>query len=154
MEDAELAITKAASVEPEGTIRYPELFSDNSPRRTTVSDLRMPGAFTFRSDREVSFNSTIRPVRSSDVGLSSLSFTPKRKLGAMDTLGEEAGESTKENRDGNDEHRPAKKARMSAVRAAVAPTPRKSKLPTRKGARSSGMTASRLHMLATPKRRN
>lgn len=113
----------------------------------------MPGAFTFRSGREVSFNSTIRPVRSSDVGVSSLSFTPKRKLGAMDTLGEEGAESSKENRGDEDEDRPAKKARMSVVPAAVAPTPRKSKLPTRKGVRGSGMTASRLSMLATPKRR-
>jgi hypothetical protein len=112
----------------------------------------MPGAFTFRSDREVSFNSTIRPVRSSDVGISALSFTPKRKIGALDTLGEEAEESSKENRDNDDEDRPAKKARMSAV--PVVSTPRKSKLPTRKSVRGSGITASRLHMLATPKRRN
>lgn len=154
MEEAEERDTsKSASVEPEGAVRYPDLFSDNSPRRTTVADLRMPGAFTFRSGREVSFNSTIRPVRSSDVGVSSLSFTPKRKLGAMDTLGEEGAESSKENRGDEDEDRPAKKARMSVVPAAVAPTPRKSKLPTRKGVRGSGMTASRLSMLATPKRR-
>lgn len=172
MEDAdaeERDTTKSASVEPEaGAVRYPELFSegDGSPRRTTVSDLPMPGAFTFRSGHEVSFsstrNSTIRPVRNSDVGSSSLSFTPKRKLGAMDTLGEdrEGEESSKENRgdgvDDEDDNRPAKKARMSVVptAATVAPTPRKSKLPTRKGVRGSGMTASRLSMLATPKRRN
>lgn len=161
MEDAaeERDTTKSASVEPEGAVRYPDLFSDgNSPRRTTVSDLRIPGAFTFRSGHEVSFNSTIRSVRSSDVGVSSLSFTPKRKLGDMNSLGEEGEDSSKENRsdrdrDDEDENRPAKKARMSVVPAAVAPTPRKSKLPTRKGVRGSGMTASRLSMLATPKRR-
>ncbi|TLD36947.1 Aspartate aminotransferase [Venturia nashicola] len=170
MEDADTMVdqrdtTKSASVEPEvGAVRYPDLFSDgNSPRRTTVSDLRMPGAFTFRSGHEVSFssikNSTIRSVRSSDVGVSSLSFPPKRKLGAMDTLGEdrEGEESSKENRDDEDEYenRPTKKAKMSVAppAAAVAPTPRKSKLPTRKGVRGSGMTASRLSMLATPKRR-
>ncbi|KAE9975053.1 hypothetical protein BLS_001253 [Venturia inaequalis] len=174
MEDADTAeeerdTTKSASVEPEvGAVRYPDLFSEgNSPRRTTVSDLRVPGAFTFRSGREVSFsstrNSTIRSVRNSDVGVSSLSFTPKRKLGDMDTLGEDRDgeESSKENRgDGGlgdedeEENRPTKKARMSvAPSAAVAPTPRKSKLPTRKGVRGSGMTASRLSMLAAPKRR-
>jgi hypothetical protein len=147
--------TKAASVEPEQTVRYPDLsFSDASPRRTTVSDLRMPGAFTFRSDREVSFGSasTIRQVRGSDVGIPSLTFTPKRKLGAMESVGEELeeGESSKENRDRDeDQDRPVKKARISV--ATPKPT---SKLPTRKGARASGMTASRLHMLATPKRRN
>jgi hypothetical protein len=153
MEEVERDAVKAASVEPE-PVHYPVLRLDNSPRRTTVSDLPMPGAFTFRSDREVSFSggsSTIRPVRVSDTGVSSLSFTPKRKLDTLSVLGEEAEDSSKENRD-EDENRPAKKARMTG--SAVAPTPRKSKLPTRKGARASGMTASRLHMLATPKRRN
>jgi hypothetical protein len=157
MEDVERDTVKAASVEPE-PVRYPVLFSDNSPHRTTVSDLRMPGAFTFRSDREVSFNggsSTIRPVRSSDIGVPALSFTPKRKLDAFGTLGdlgEGTEDSSKDNRDDDDDDRPAKKARMTAI--AVVPTPRKSKLPTRKGIRGSGMTAARLHMLATPKRRN
>ncbi|QDS73663.1 hypothetical protein FKW77_002583 [Venturia effusa] len=154
-EEHERDTTKSASEEPDGAVRYPDLFSDNSPRRTTVSDLRVPGAFTFRSGHEVSFTSTIRPVRSSDIGVSSLSFTPKRKAAAMDTLGEdEGGESGKENRGDDEDSRPAKKARMSVVPAAsVKPTPRKSKLPTRKGVRGSGMTVSRLSMLATPKRR-
>jgi hypothetical protein len=166
---------KSASVEPE-SVAYPNLATTQDiNRRTTMSAMptyNMPGSFTFRSDQEISFGSpkasTIRQVRTSGVGLPpAFQFTGARPTSSpskrkIDTVGEEAGESEKENNEREENHRPAKKARIvSGGSKSAHATPlkqglAKSKLPQFGGIggkRASGLTAARLSMLAKPKRR-
>lgn len=166
---AERDAAKAASVEPE-SVAYPDLpTTKDINRRTTMAAMpTVPGAFTFRSDREISFGSpktsTIRQVRTSDAGLPpAFQFTgapapdypTKRKLDTLDEVGET---SEKENQD-EDEYRPAKKARVFSGAKSAPPTPvaRKaapaSKLPRFGAKRTGGLTAARLSMLAKPKKR-
>ena len=156
---------KAASVEPE-PVAYPDLGSSlGFDRRSTLAAIPMPGSFTFRSDKEMSFSSsksTIRQVSTSNAGLSA--FSPfvraqsnspsKRKL---ETVGED-WESGKENQN-DDEQRPAKKARVFSASRSTPTTPvrkdaSKSRLPVSRGKRSIGLTAARLSLLARPKRRS
>jgi hypothetical protein len=150
-------VARSMSVEP--TVTYPTLpIFDDPDRRTTMSAVETPGAFTFRSDQTKSFNPvttgpTIRQVRSSEIGLPLFSFNAaspqKRKLGILGAVAEEE----KENRDNEDDNRPTKKARKEDKPEPPKEVKKKSRLPTRPGKRASGLTASRLQMLATPKRR-
>jgi hypothetical protein len=169
-EKAESDAIKAASAEPE-SVAYPDLATQDINRRTTVSAMpTMPGAFTFRSDKEISFGSpktsTIRQIRSSDVDIPSafqltgahpVASPSKRKLNNLD----EVYESEKENHEVDEEQRrPAKKARVvsgsgskSAPATPLRKEPPKSRLPRFGEKRASGLTAARLSMLAKPKRR-
>jgi hypothetical protein len=154
-------VLRAMSVEP-GTVTYPTLpDADSVDRRSTIASLETPGVFTFRSDQPMSFSlvpttSTIRQVRSSNVGFPSFSFNAtsaqKRKL---DTAGEFPVEE-KENYEDEDEedNRPTKKARKEDKLEPAKDLRKRSRLPTRFGKRSSGLSASRLQMLAMPKRRH
>jgi hypothetical protein len=170
-ERAERDAFKAASVEPE-SVAYPDLPTlSSASRRTTMATVpTVPGAFTFRSDREIKFGSpktTIRQVRTSDAllppafqftGARAADSSSKRKLGTLD----EDAASEKENHDVQEEegHRPAKKARVASAGVESAPaTPARksvvgSKVP-RFGStvKRGGMSAARLSMLAKPKKR-
>jgi hypothetical protein len=176
---------KAASVEPE-TIRYPTLSAepeDRDGRRSTISSLPIPGSFTFRSGTPIVFapskpaKPTIRAVRGSDVGLAPVSEEPsstsnvgypqlptpgKRKLEFLGQIHEEP-ESEKENRNEEEDDRPAKKMRKLESSPSVSTlsptkhTPRKlikkSRLPTSASKRAAGLSAARLNLLSQPKRR-
>jgi hypothetical protein len=158
-ENTEKKIIRAMSVEPD-TVTYPTLPGLDSPdRRTTFSAVETPGTFTFRSGKAMSFSpaaisTTIREVRSSNVGLPSFSFTvaspQKRKLDSFAGISEEE----KENRDDDDEGRPSKKARKDE-KPGTSKQIKKNKLPTHgtPSKRPSGITTSRLQLLAMPKRR-
>jgi hypothetical protein len=155
----------------------------SNDRRSTISSLPIPGSFTFRSGTPVTFGPlpkgpTIRAVpRESDVGVgvrlpsiaedSIVASTPvrspsKRKLTQLFTtnpFADKRGESSDKENQGDDEseERPAKR-----MRKMVSPPPekrspnklqKKSRLPTAKGKKGSGLTATRLNMLAMPKHR-
>ena len=176
---------KAASVEPE-SVRYPTLptiasVDDTADRRSTISSLPIPGAFTFRSGTPVSFGNlpagpTIRAVRDSDSdsglpsiaedadapsGAASLSSPSKRKLAQLFTANpfasEPDGDDDKENEDAAADERPAKRLRRadasppSPQKRSPAKLVKKSRLPTPKKGR--GLTATRLNMLAMPRHR-
>jgi len=174
---------KAASVEPE-SVRYPNLPSiasedDTADRRSTISSLPIPGAFTFRAGAPVSFGNlpagpTIRTVRDSDSdnglpsiaedagapsGTASLSSPSKRKLAQLFTANPFADEldDDKENEDAADDERPAKRLRRadasppSLQKRSPTKLVKKSRLPTPKKGR--GLTATRLNMLAMPRHR-
>jgi len=175
---------KAASVEPE-TVRYPTLPTmasgeDTADRRSTISSLSIPGAFTFRAGASMTFGShpagpTIRAVHDSTTGLpsiaedagiatrvatSAVSSPSKRKLAQLFLANPFAGapdDSEKENDGAADGERPAKRVRRADVSPLSSPVRsptklvKKSRLPTPKKGR--GLSAARLNMLATPKHR-
>ncbi|KAF2433092.1 hypothetical protein EJ08DRAFT_647494 [Tothia fuscella] len=156
--ESEQKITRAMSVDHVQTVSYPQLPGVETPDRRTTEG---PGAFTFRSNNRMSFDpipasSTIRAVRSSDVGLPNYSQPGSPQKRKMDNLGEIAEEDKENDSQDEGDVRGAKKARKDVKPApAVRPTPKKSKLPTRNtpGKRSGGLSFSRLAMLAMPKRR-
>jgi hypothetical protein len=158
---------KAASVEPEPL--YPILAKaelESADRRMSLSDLPMPGAFTFRAGTDMKFGdmpltSTIRPVRESDTGLAPSTvrtlFPRKRKadaiLGSVDETSED-----KENEEVIEaEEPPSKKMRVTPKSAPVLSSPKKSmiksRLPALKGVVKKGLSASRLNFLSMPKKR-
>lgn len=152
-------------------------------RRSTISSLPIPGSFTFRSGTPVTFGPlpkgpTIRAVpRESDIGVgaglptiaedsivvsSGVRSPSKRKLTQLFTANPFAGKhgesEDKENQaDDESEERPAKRMRKMSSPPPQKRSPnklqKKSRLPTAKGKKGSGLTASRLNMLAMPKHR-
>jgi hypothetical protein len=144
------------------TVSYPILPSAESPDACTPPSAKEePSTFTFRSDNIKSFDSiqassTIRPVRSSDAGLPTFFPSPSPQKRKIDILGN-IYEREKENEDEEDEGeaRGAKKARKDEPELLVRSPAKKSRLPQRNtaGKRPGGLSAARLHMLATPKHR-
>lgn len=153
--------------------------SDN--RRSTISSLPIPGSFTFRSGTPVTFGPlpdgptirTVPPESCVGTGLPSIaedsvvtstagSSPSKRKLTQLFTTNPFAdakgGVSEKENQaDDEREERPAKRMRKMSSPPPEKRSPnklqKKSRFLIAKGKMGSGLTASRLNMLATPKRR-
>jgi len=142
-------------------VRYPNLSHDDADSQSSaVSALQIPGSFTFRVGTPVEFGGpTIRAVRESDggdlvqankSGGSIVVGASKRKFAAF------VGEEEKENRSGDGEgvegERPAKRVKMGLDGETRGAGGRKT------GGRvlgrgAGGLTAARLNMLATPKRR-
>ncbi|OCK81303.1 hypothetical protein K432DRAFT_381451 [Lepidopterella palustris CBS 459.81] len=149
---------RASSEVPQMAIAYPTLLeADQSPfsspsRRQTLGELpqSIPGNFTFRSDKAISFgpatSGTIRHVRSSDVHENSEpgEGAKKRKLESVDE-----GSSEKEN-DPEEDGRANKRTKANPVEATKTPV---SKLPRRQEKRPGSLSRARLSLLATPKRR-
>jgi hypothetical protein len=163
---------KAASTEPEVPLYpvLPELDPNRFNRRMTLSSLPMPGSFTFRSGASMTFdripaNSTIRAVRTSDaetsMNVSSIFSSLKRKAedAALDVIDED-NEGKKENSETGADKRQAKRIRLEPKAPAAVVSPRKrlvkDRLHTLAGGTkrvANGLTSSRLHFLATPKKR-
>jgi hypothetical protein len=182
-EKADRDEAKDPSVEPEPEpALYPVLVLTaiattkvEDDRRSTISMPPKSDAFTFRSPMPAHFppsNSTIRPVRGSDVGIHS---PPKRKLEAMLTsVGEdESSLSDKENSHNLpadvDEHQSKKMRKLNPAAddekpVAKRPAPmvqtikkaadRAFKSASSATRTSRGLTASRLNFLSQPKKRN
>lgn len=166
---------KIASPDTAGYPQLPSIDEPESPtRRITLGDLKIPGAFSFRSDRQATFSpapeSTIRAVRNSDASI--IQGGTKRKHESSD----ESSGSDKENSIirytdlskrveeavRGDEGRPVKKMRMAdppAARSPILNTPIKatktaSRLPRKTPTKHrSGLTPSRLNFLSLPKQR-
>ena len=158
---------KAASVEPEQLYPILPLAGLDSPdRRVTLSDLSIPGTFTFRSGtpmkfRTVSVVSTIRPVRTSDAGSAPNAvrtlFSRKRKADAILDFVEEVGEDKENGNGGEVDERPSKKLcvapQSTPIVSSLKKPGTKSRLPALKGVVRKGLSTSRLNFLSMPKRR-